>query len=70
MCFTHWDEISFVHGFTLRIIPLKLYTYVDVNEKYTIAFEVFILFDIRLHLPNDYMSKAIYTQHWLEHVGR
>ncbi len=70
MCFTHWDEISFVHGFTLRIIPLKLYTYVDVNEKYTIAFEVFIFFDIRLHLPNDYMSKAIYTQHWLEHVGR
>lgn len=69
MCFTHWDEISFVHGFTCTIIPLKLYTYMDVNEKYTIAFEVCIFFDICLYLPNDYMSKA-YTQHWLEHVGR
>lgn len=69
MCFTHWDEISFVHHSTHTIIPLKLFTYMDVNEKYTIAFEVCIFFDICLHLPNDYMSKA-YTQHWLEHVGR
>jgi S-ribosylhomocysteine lyase LuxS involved in autoinducer biosynthesis len=69
LCFTHWDEISFVHHFTRTIIPLKLYTYMGVNEKYTIALEVCIFFDIRLHLPNDYMSKA-YTQHWLEHVSR
>jgi hypothetical protein len=27
------------------------------------------IFYIRLHLPNDYISKA-YTQHRLEHVGR
>jgi hypothetical protein len=41
----------------------------DVNEKYTIAFEVCIFFVIHLHLPYGCTSKA-YTQHWLQHVGR
>ncbi len=50
------DEISFVHGFTSIIIPLKFYTSMDVNEKYTIAFEVCIYFYIYLHLPNDYQK--------------